>query len=80
MSGVKAKRECRDEPWMVSIPIDDWSRFREYAQKIRLAMIDRGRDGDCRMLELAYGLRPADVEEIVGFHFDGVYVVEVEGD
>jgi len=79
MSGVKAKRASQDEPWMVLIPIDDWPGFREYAQEIRLAMIDRGRDGDCRILELAHGLRPADVKEIVGFYFDGVYEVEVEG-
>ena len=57
MSGVKVKRASRGEPWMVSIPIDDWPGFLEYAQEIRLAMIDRGRDGDCRMLELAHGLR-----------------------
>ena len=80
MSGVKAKRASRGEPWMVSIPRDDWPGFREYAQEIRLAMIDRGRDGNCRRLELAHGLRPADVEQIVGFYFDGVHVVEVEGD
>lgn len=78
MSGVKARRAHRDEPWIVSIPLDDWPGFREYAQEIHLAMIDRGRDGDHRMLELASGLRPADVEEIVGFYFDGKYVVEAE--
>lgn len=43
-------------------------------------MIDRGHDDDCGMLELAHGLRPDDVVEIVGFYFDGVYEVEVEGD
>ena len=79
MSGAKAKRASHGEPWMVSIPLDDWPGFHEYAQEIRLAMIDRGRGGNCRLLELAHGLRPADVEEIVGFYFDGVYEVEVEG-
>jgi len=80
MSGVKARRTSRDEDWELSIPREHWDGFLQYARESRLPMRDRGWDGEVRKADLAGGFRRVDVAEVVGFYFDGVFEVEIEGD
>lgn len=77
MIEIEVKRDSKTNEWIVTIPIDYWDEFSEYAQEIRLSYrcISTAREGIT--IGVPDGYSGSDVEEIIGFFFDDIADVVV---
>ena len=65
----------RDDPsgeWVTEIPTDYWEGFKEYAREVRLSFRKQGTGQNTIRITLPAGLLKADIDERIGYFFDGI--------